>query len=64
MVRAGIPRRPKGDIGRNPRLDVEEIRRRHEMGESVAVIARAIGASEMGVKKVVQRFGIPRGPSG
>ena len=64
MVRAGIPRRPKGDIGRNPRLDVEEIRRRHEMGESVAVIARAIGASEMGVEKVVQRFGIPRGPSG
>jgi hypothetical protein len=34
------------------------------MGESVAVIARAIGASEIGVKKVVQRVGIPRGPSG
>jgi DNA invertase Pin-like site-specific DNA recombinase len=61
MVRAGIPRRPKGGRGRKPRLDVEEIRRRRQAGESVARIARAIGASEIGVKKVVQRYGIPRG---
>jgi hypothetical protein len=64
MVRAGIPRRPKGGRGRKPRLDVDEIRRRRQAGESVAGIARAIGASEIGVKKVVQRWGIGRGPSG
>jgi hypothetical protein len=61
MVRAGIPRRPKGGRGRKPRLDVEEIRHRRQVGESVAGIALAIGASEIGVKKVIQRWGIGRG---
>jgi hypothetical protein len=60
MVRAGIPRRPKGGTRQSPRLDVDEIRRRPQAGQSVGGIARAIGAVEIGVKKVVQRWGFGR----
>jgi hypothetical protein len=69
MVRAGIPTRPgprPAGERRGPlhRLDLEEIRRRREAGETVVTIAQAIGASESGVHRAIERCGLRRGPSG
>jgi hypothetical protein len=66
MIRAGIPTRPgprPAGERRGPlhRLDVEEIRRRREAGETVAAIAKAMGASISGVRCVMDRNGIDRG---
>jgi hypothetical protein len=62
MVRAGIPTRPgprPAGERRGPlhRLDVGEIRRRREAGETIVRIARAIGASESGVYRAIKREG-------
>jgi hypothetical protein len=70
MVRAGIPTRPGSRPAgerRGPlhRLDVEEIQQRWEVGETVAAIAQAIGASVEGVRRAMKRLGIDgrsRGP--
>jgi hypothetical protein len=69
MVRAGIPTRPgprPAGERRGPlhRLDVEEVPRRREAGETIKRIARAIGASESGVGRAIKREGIGRGCSG
>jgi hypothetical protein len=65
MVRTGIPTRPgprPAGERRGPlhRLDVEEIRRRREGGETILGIARAIGASESGVSRAIKRSRIGR----
>jgi len=65
MVRVGIPTRPgprPAGERRGPlrRLDVEEIRRRWEAGETMVVIAKAIGASLAGVRRAMDRNGIDR----
>jgi hypothetical protein len=65
MIKAGIPRRPgprpAGEV-RGPlhRLDVDEIRRYWETGEGVVAIARAIGASQGGVRRAMDREGMER----
>jgi hypothetical protein len=66
MVRAGIPRlpgsRPAGERrGPQRRIDVDEVRRRWEAGETIGTIARAIGASDKGVRLVMDRAGMERG---
>ena len=68
MVRAGIPTRPgprPAGERRGPlhRLDVDEIVRRHQAGDAIVGIARAIGASESGVYRAIKRSGIERGDS-
>jgi hypothetical protein len=65
MIRAGIPTRPGPRAAgerRGPlrRLDVAEIRRRWDAGETIGDIARAIGASESGVYRAIRRHGIGR----
>jgi hypothetical protein len=65
MVRAGIPTRPGPRPAREPRgplhrLDVEEVCRRWEAGETIAAIAEAIGASISGVRRSMDRNGIDR----
>jgi hypothetical protein len=65
MIRAGIPRRPgprPAGERRGPlrHLDVDEIRRRWEAGETVVEIAQAIGASRGGVRLALDRVGIDR----
>jgi hypothetical protein len=65
MIRAGIPRRPgprPAGERRGPlrHLDVDEIRRRWEAGETVVEIARAIGASRGRVRLAMDRVGIDR----
>ena len=65
MVRVGIPTRPgprPAGERRGPlqRLDVAEIRRRYQAGETIKGIARAIGASESGVGRAMDRIGIAR----
>jgi len=65
MVRVGIPTRPgprPAGERRGPlhRLDVAEIVRRYQAGETIVGIARAIGASESGVGRAIRRNGIGR----
>jgi hypothetical protein len=57
---AGIVRRR----GYMPRLDHEEIRRRSETGQTLALIGQAIGASSTGVRLAMVGAGIPRRPVG
>jgi hypothetical protein len=65
MVRTGIPTRlgpgPAGSR-RGPlrSIDADEVRRRWEAGESVPAIARAIAASDEGVRLVMDREGMER----
>jgi transposase len=56
---AGVVRR-----GYMPRLDLEEIRRRAEAGQTLAEIGHAIGASSTGVRYAMVRVGIPRRSAG
>jgi hypothetical protein len=53
---------PSGGERRGPlrRLDVDEIRRRWEAGETIRAIARAIGASRGGVRLAMDRVGVDR----
>jgi hypothetical protein len=67
MVRAGIPTRPgphpAGERrGPRHRLDVDEIRRLWEAGETISTITEAIGASRSGVRLAMDRNGIDRRP--
>jgi hypothetical protein len=65
MVRAGIPTRPgprpAGERRGPPRrIDVDDVRRRSQAGETIPAIARAMGASPRGVRLVMDRNGIGR----
>jgi hypothetical protein len=65
MVRVGIPTRPgprPAGERRGPlhRLDVADIVRRYRAGDSIIGIARATGASESGVYRVIKRSRIER----
>jgi hypothetical protein len=56
MVELAPPRTYRG------RLDVDEIRRRYEAGESLAEIGAAMGASDTTVRNAMVRAGIPTRP--
>ena len=45
-----------------PRLDLGEITRRYQAGETIAAIARAVGASPSGVSRASKRGGVERRP--
>jgi hypothetical protein len=67
MERVGNDRRSRRralSLSKGSRLDIDEIRRRYQAGETIVGIARAVGASESGVGGAVRRCGIQRGPAG
>jgi hypothetical protein len=45
-----------------PRLDLGEITRRYQAGETITEIARAVGASPSGVSRAIKRGGVERRP--
>jgi hypothetical protein len=45
-----------------PRLDLGEITHRYQAGETIAAIARAVGASPSGVSRAIKRGGVERRP--
>ena len=48
-------------LGRSRRpVDVDDVRRRYESGESVYAIARTLGSTEHLVRKVIERAGMER----
>jgi hypothetical protein len=56
MIEGGRRRRQRR------RLDVEEIRRRYETGESLAAVGAAMGVSYTAVRSAMIKAGIPRRP--
>jgi hypothetical protein len=61
LIQAGVPRRPAVLAPRSD-LDTDEVRRRHEAGESVYAIARTLGSTEYLVRKALERVGMDRRP--
>jgi hypothetical protein len=69
MDRVGIDRRSRrprapSTPSKRSRLDIDDIGRRYQAGETILAIAQAIGASESGVWRAVKRCGIQRKPAG
>lgn len=53
-------KRKRGGIGRKPRLDVDEIRRRRAVGDSFAAIAADMDATPQGVQQALVRADQPK----
>jgi hypothetical protein len=61
-VRRMVELAPRRDGRYRGRLDVDEVRRRYEAGESLAGIGAAMGASDTTVRHAMARVGIPTRP--